>query len=156
MRRKDREVTDVQQIVDIMKRCEVLHIALNNGEYPYVLPLNFGMEPDGMTLYVHGATEGQKYTVMQNDNRASFVMECTAGLEFDENAHECSMNYESVIGRGYLEEVLDEGEKHRALDCIIRHYRPEGFAYNPHTARVTRVLRLRVTERTAKRRKKMF
>ena len=42
MRRKDREVTDFQTMVDIMSRCRVCRLALNDGEVPYLLPVNFG------------------------------------------------------------------------------------------------------------------
>ena len=52
MRRTDREVTDPAEITEMMTRCEVLHLALNTDTVPYILPVNFGMEPDGMTLYM--------------------------------------------------------------------------------------------------------
>ena len=50
MRRTDREVTNPAEIAEMMTRCEVLHLALNTDTVPYILPVNFGMEPDGMTL----------------------------------------------------------------------------------------------------------
>ena len=67
MRRKDREVTDFQTMVDIMSRCRVCRLALNDGEVPYLLPVNFGMEVQGgtVTLYFHGAAEGRKYELMR-------------------------------------------------------------------------------------------
>ena len=64
MRRKDRAVTSPSEIVEIMSRCEVLHLAIAAQPAPYLLPVNFGMEPDGMTLYVHGAMEGTKYDLL--------------------------------------------------------------------------------------------
>lgn len=80
MRRTDREVTDPAEITEMMTRCEVLHLALNTDTVPYILPVNFGMEPDGMTLYIHGAWEGTKYTLIEKDNCASFELDCTHGL----------------------------------------------------------------------------
>ena len=59
MRRTDREVTDAATISAIMARCKVVRLAMNTDGAPYILPLNFGMEPDGMTIYVHGAMEGE-------------------------------------------------------------------------------------------------
>lgn len=156
MRRKDREITDPAQIADIMSRCEVLHIAMNGTVVPYLLPVNFGMEPDGLTLYIHGAASGHKYDVMARDNRVSFEMECTNGLVLDEDNHACTMNYESVIGRGVLEEVTEESEKIRALDRIMAQYHAEAFAYSHAPVSFTRILRLRVSERTAKRRRKIL
>ena len=64
MRRNDRAVTDPTEIAEIMSRCEVLHLAIAAQPAPYLLPVNFGMEPDGMTLYVHGAMDGTKYALL--------------------------------------------------------------------------------------------
>ena len=75
MRRTDREVTKPAEITEMMTRCEVLHLALNTDTVPYILPVNFGMEPDGMTLYIHGAREGTKYALIEKDNRASFELD---------------------------------------------------------------------------------
>ena len=47
MRRKDREITEFAEIKNIFDKAKVLRIALNNGEYPYILPVNFGYETDG-------------------------------------------------------------------------------------------------------------
>lgn len=44
MRRSDREVKEFEDIVAIMGKCDVCRIALNNNGYPYILPLNFGMD----------------------------------------------------------------------------------------------------------------
>lgn len=156
MRRKDREVKDAAEIVQIMSRCEVLRLALNGGQVPYLLPVNFGMEPDGMTLYIHGAGKGTKYDLIAKDNRASFEMDCTHGLVLEEQGHECTMNYESVIGWGYLDELTDYEEKLHALMRIMAQYHSEEFPFNPAPIPYTRILRLRVQERTAKRRQKQL
>lgn len=46
MRRKDREITDFDEMINIMKKCDACTIALNDEEtgFPYIVPLNFGME----------------------------------------------------------------------------------------------------------------
>ena len=151
MRRTDREVTDPAEIAEMMTRCEVLHLALNTDTVPYILPVNFGMEPDGMMLYIHGAWEGTKYALIEKDNRAGFELDCTHGLVLENGM--CSINYESVIGWGYLEDVTEPEEKRRALDLIMKQYRGEDFPYSTAVIPKTRVLRLRVQARTAKRRR---
>ena len=80
MRRNDREITEFSEMTDVMKRCDVCRLALNDEDgYPYLLPLNFGMEEtDGrVTLYFHGAKEGKKYDLIRKDVRASFEMDCS-------------------------------------------------------------------------------
>ena len=61
MRRKDREITDKQDILEVMRKCDVCRIALHDGDYPYIVPLNFGLqvENDMPVLYFHGALEGK-------------------------------------------------------------------------------------------------
>lgn len=156
MRRADREVTDAHEIAQIMCRCEVLRLAINTDTVPYILPVNFGMEPDGMTLYIHGAESGTKYELLSRDNRVSFELDCTQGLVLEEEKHNCTMNYESVIGWGYMDELTDEGEKRHALVRIMAQYRSEDFPFDDRVIPRTRILRLRVAERTAKRRKKVL
>lgn len=156
MRRANREVTDPNEIVGIMSRCEVLHLAMHDDPVPYILPVNFGMEPDGMTLYIHGAMEGTKYDLIARDDRVSFEMDCNHGLVLDEKSGNCSMNYESVIGWGHMDELTGEAEKRHALDRIMAQYREAGFPYSPAAIPRTRILRLTVVQRTAKRRKKLF
>ena len=74
MRRKDREVTDPGRIVAMMENCQVLHLAIQDEPAPYLLPVNFGMEPDGMTLYIHGALQGKKYEE-QYEKVSRYVLE---------------------------------------------------------------------------------
>lgn len=155
MRRKDREVTIPSEIADIMSRCEILRLALNTETVPYILPVNFGMEPDGMTLYIHGAVSGTKYEIIARDNRASFEMDCCTELVLNEADHECSMTYESVIGWGYLEEVTEPDAKRHAIGRLMAQYHAEGFPYSEAPLPRTRIFKLNVEERTAKRRRKM-
>ena len=44
MRRSDREIKDFGKIVEIIKKCDVCRIAMNDGDFPYIVPLNFGTE----------------------------------------------------------------------------------------------------------------
>ena len=72
MRRSDREVTEFTDIVSIIEKCDVCRLALNDENYPYILPLNFGMnitEENVLELYFHGATEGTKLDLIAKDNR---------------------------------------------------------------------------------------
>ena len=98
---------------------------------------------------------GTKYDVSARDNRAAFEMDCTHGLVLEEKDHNCSTNYESVIGWGYLEELTEEADKRHALNRLMAQYHAEEFPYSEKTIPRTRILRLRSQERTAKRRRKM-
>ena len=154
MRRTDREITDHAEILSIMEKCQVCRLALHNGAYPYILPVNFGMEEkDGqLVLYFHGAAEGTKYDLMRADPRASFEMDCETILCSSRKQGNCTMSYSSVIGRGTLS-FLDGEEKVHALDVLTAHYHPEGFIYDASVIPYTTVYQLTVESMTAKHRR---
>lgn len=151
MRRSDREITDRNEILQVMERCDVCRLALNDGEYPYILPLNFGMEQAGeqIILYFHGATEGKKLDLIARDPRASFEMDCGHILHYDKERGYCTMGYQSVIGHGRLELVPD-AEKARALGLLMAHYHGGAAPFSPAAIPRTTVLRLRVEEISGK------
>lgn len=155
MRRSDREIKDFAQMVQIMEKCDVCRLALNDEGYPYILPLNFGMRvrEGTVTLYFHGASEGKKLELMARDNRAAFEMDCSHRLVLDEEHGNCTMEYESVIGRGTLEIVPDE-EKYSALCCLMEHYGRGSFPFAEAVVPRTAVFCLRVSEMTGKTRRK--
>ena len=67
MRRKDREITDINEIVKIVSDCDVLHLGMSDNGIPYVVPVNFGFTCEGreLTFYVHCATSGKKIDILK-------------------------------------------------------------------------------------------
>lgn len=113
MRRSDREIRDFDEILEVMKKCDVCRIAMQGDEYPYVIPLNFGMAVDGqqVVLYFHGAQTGMKYELLSKNNKVCFEMDCGHMLFTDMEKGNCTMCYESVIGYGAVEDVPEEEKK---------------------------------------------
>jgi len=151
MRRSDREITDRNEILGVMEKCDVCRIALNNNGYPYILPLNFGIciKEDKIELYFHGAMEGTKYDLIEKDNRASFEMDCGHKLVTEAGCGSCTMNYESVIGQGHIE-MLSDDEKYDALCILMKHYHQEDFPFNKLVMPHTKVFKLVVKNVTGK------
>lgn len=153
MRRKDREITDFDEILSVMQKCDVCRLALHDEPYPYILPLNFGMEVEGeqITLYFHGANAGKKYELLARNPHVGFEMDCGHELVLDEEKGNCTMAYESVMGTGIVEIVPDAG-KEAALRRLMAHYRAADFPYNPKMVPATTILKLTVNSVTAKHR----
>ena len=154
MIRKDREIADRAEQLAIMEACDVCRVCLNGDDgYPYVVPLNFGVEVEGdeVCLYFHSALRGRKLELIARDPRATFEMDCDHELIFYDERMSCTMGYRSVIGRGTIE-MVPEGEKTHGLDILMRHYHAEDFPYNPRTVPATCVWRLRVERMWGKRR----
>ena len=153
MRKSDREIKSKEEIIDIIKRCDVIRLAFNNGDYPYILPLNFGFEVknDKVIFYLHSALEGTKVDIMKKDKRASFEMDTKHELQYYEERGYCTMSYESIIGRGRIR-ILPEDEKMNALKKLMGHYhKSEDTYFNPAAMSRTLVYSLEVEEMTAKR-----
>ena len=155
MRRKEREVTDESRIKEIILACGTCRVALNTGEAPYIVPLSFGYEENGglRTLYFHGAKEGTKHTLIQQNNKVSFEMDCSHRL-IPPAGDECcsaSMAYESVIGQGEIT-LLSGEEKLHGLSVIADHYQIESRQFHPGLMADTAVYCIRSSACTAKRR----
>jgi nitroimidazol reductase NimA-like FMN-containing flavoprotein (pyridoxamine 5'-phosphate oxidase superfamily) len=159
MRRQDREITGFDNIIKIMKACKVCHVAFFDDQYPYVVPLTFGMEVkdnNEVNLYFHGAKVGRKHDLIKKNDKVGFVMENTHGIVTGPQvgACECTMEFECVMGTGIIEYVSEE-EKVAALQTMLRQYDvQEGRNYHFHHEVVPKihVLRLRVHSLSAKKR----
>lgn len=149
MRRKDREVKDLDGIFDIVRRCNVVHLGMVDNGKPYVVALNFGYEREGdvLILYLHCAMEGRKIDILLNNPNVYFQMDCVN--EFIEGTSErpCSYcwRYDSVMGCGQVEFVEDIQKKTHALNRLIQHVgkTDEIFSFPPASFARTRVLRIR-------------
>jgi nitroimidazol reductase NimA-like FMN-containing flavoprotein (pyridoxamine 5'-phosphate oxidase superfamily) len=124
MRRTDRLVTDRAAIDDVLRRADVLHLAMAGEGGPYVVPVNFGY--DGERIWIHCAEEGHKLDLLAADPRVCFEacvdVRIVPGKECGWGAR-----FRSVIGFGAAVQVDDPAEKSHGLAAIIEHYsgRPE-------------------------------
>ena len=101
MRRKDREITDIETIRSILDKAKVLHLAMIDGDRPYVVPLHYGytLQEGRLTLYLHSAKEGRKLDVLRKNDRVAFVLETDVSLiSGGELACKYGSAYASVMG----------------------------------------------------------
>lgn len=153
MRRKDREVTALADILAIMDRCDAVCVAFA-GETPYVVPMSFGFacEEGRVRLYLHCAGEGEKLVRMEQNPRAAFTMYTDAQITDGPTACSYSTTYASVCGSGVLRRL--EGEEKRAgLTALMAHYEPgRTFAFEEKMLHAVTVLCLEAEQVTGKRR----
>lgn len=126
MRRKDREITDFTEIQQIVTDCEVLRIAIQTEEYPYIVPVNFGFEWEGtdLILYIHGARQGTKLSLLDRNNKVGIEMDTDHETVIDDAKEETSYSYvyRSIVGHGDAELVTELTAKRHALTKIVEHY----------------------------------
>jgi nitroimidazol reductase NimA-like FMN-containing flavoprotein (pyridoxamine 5'-phosphate oxidase superfamily) len=156
MERKDREVKNLEEILKIMKKCDVCSLALFDEQYPYIVPLNFGISYDGtnIILYFHGANRGKKLSLIQRNNHVSFAMTTSHNLIAGKAACDYTMEYESVVGSGKIE-MLDESQKIDALSNIMKNYSENDvFEFDEKYLQAVAVYKLTVQHITGKRLKR--
>ncbi len=156
MRRKDREITDIKEILEILEKAQVCSLGLCDGATPYVVPLNYGYDfaQGQLTLYFHGASQGRKLDLMRQNPQVAFAIHCDHQLVTAETTCGWGYGYRSLLGEGTLSPVTQPTDKAAALDRIMAHYSPEHQPhYQPEVLEKTTVLALKVNTFTAKGRK---
>lgn len=154
MRRKEREVTDIEKIDQIISGCDCCRIALCNGtDAPYIVPVSFGFErtAEGCFFYFHGARTGRKLELMERNPNVGFELDSDHQILRGEKACDYSTHFRSVIGTGKLARISSYAGKVHALNCIMQHYEPQkNWSYDGKTIQATEVLSLCVAELSCK------
>jgi hypothetical protein len=149
VRRKEKQITEQDQIDDIIKQARVCRLGLSDNGQPYVVPLNFGYDPP--FLYFHGADRGRKLDILAANPRVCF--------EFDElikiNKHTLACNwgasFTSIIGEGTARVLADQKEKIKGLNCIMAQYSSCTHEFDPQDLAQTAVIEVNISKMTAKR-----
>ncbi|AEF84599.1 5-nitroimidazole antibiotic resistance protein [Treponema primitia ZAS-2] len=156
MRRSDREITDVEEKLKILRKNKVFRLGMAEQNQPYIVPLNFGFEFDGglLTLYFHGAREGKKADILARNSQVCFEMDGEHSLVTGEEAAAYSFAYESIIGFGTAELLTKDEEKIRGLDALMKHQTGEDreWHYTESQLKAVAVYRIRVSSFSGKRR----
>lgn len=153
MRRKDREVTDFEEMIRMIDECEIIRLGLADGDYPYIVPMNFAYEvkEKQVYFYAHGAMAGRRYEMLRKNPHCSFEMDIPIKMDCLVEKKDVTMRYKSVMGKATAQ-FLEGEEKQHAIDDIImaRHEETRNFEYNQGTVAHTAVIKFTVTEMTAK------
>lgn len=131
MRRKDREISNIDELKSIIEKCKVCHLAMVDKGSPYVVPLNFGytMDESSLTLFFHSAKEGRKIEILKENNAVCFEMVCEGKLGHVENPCNSGYTFESVHGFGQVEFIEDVNKKCEALTLIVSQQTNQDFIF---------------------------
>lgn len=154
MRRKDREITSQDEILKILKKCKVCRIAMVDGNRPYVLPMNFGaeLENDKIVVYLHGATEGKKLQILQQNANVCFEVDCEHHLTEASEPCGYGYNFASVIGKGTAEILTDPTEKAKGLTVLMAHQTGKEFFFTAPQTNAVCVIKIVLDKISGKRR----
>lgn len=155
MRRKERLVTDFNALISIIKKCEVLRLGLSDGDYPYIVPVNFSFEADETTkqidFYIHGAIAGRKYDLLTKSKKCSFEMDTFIELDYLYENHDITTRYESIYGIAEVEEIpMEQKEKIMQDKFLSRWEEASKFPWNKEALSRTTMYKISVKEITGK------
>jgi nitroimidazol reductase NimA-like FMN-containing flavoprotein (pyridoxamine 5'-phosphate oxidase superfamily) len=148
MRRKDREITGRREIDEVIKKSTVMHLAMADGNVPYVVPLSFGY--DGRNIYFHSAKEGLKLDFIRKNPEVCFAFSADVAYKMDKLSCKSTVSFKSVIGRGKCSFLEDTKEKKEGLDIIMKQYSGEVPQYDPVMLEKTTVVKIEVKELSGK------
>lgn len=149
MRRTDKEITDRQQIDEIIRGSLVCRVAMAKDNAPYVVPMSFGY--DSAAIYLHTAPEGKKIEYFEANPRVCFEFERNVELRRDPQvACKWSFNFESVIGYGTVSELVEPTQKEHALNEIMRQYSGKTWPFESASVVKVRVWKIAINSMTGK------
>ena len=154
MTKRERQITDPQQIQHILDTAKVLHLGLCADNEPYVVPMNYGytFEGEKLVLYLHSAVQGKKLDMIRANPKVFFELECD--LQPFEGRLPCQYGcaYSSVMGRGEARLVDDVEEKKTAMSILMKTQTGKDFSFEDRLVSIVSVIRIDVSEYTAKHR----
>lgn len=154
--RREREVTDIPEILKILDKSKIVHIGLVDGDEPYVVPMNYGYtyENEKLTLYLHCATEGKKLDVIRKNPKIFFSIECDIEPFSGQVACQYGTSYSSVMGKGTAFIKEDPQDKMKYLSLFMKTQTGLDFEFNERLVSAVTIIKIDVTEFTAKHRPK--
>ncbi len=160
IRRRDRAVTDIKQIMKIVDDAKILHLGLIDESFPYIVPLHYGYEyeadKDQFIFYMHGAKVGHKIDlIMESPN---VCIELETDIELDPAGDiPCKYGsfYSSVIGKGIATIVENLEEKKHGLNLLMKNQTGRCFEFTDQMVGSVAVIKVQASEYTAKARIKM-
>jgi len=145
MRKSDREITDLTQINAIIEQMDAIRIGFFDGDEVYIVPLSFGYaEENGRyTFYMHGAKAGRKADLVKQCAKAGFELDKALEVKTDPEPCDHTVQYNSIIGHGSIDEVTDPQEKIAALNAIMKQNTGKGdWAFPEKMVAATFVMKL--------------
>ena len=132
MRRKDKEIIDINDKISIIQKCKVCRLGLSENNKPYIIPLNYGysFENDKLTLFFHSADEGRKIEIIKSNNQVCFEIDCDTKLIEAENPCKYGYAFRSIIGFGKIIFLENINEKIYGLNMIMKQQTENDTNYN--------------------------
>jgi uncharacterized protein len=152
LRRSDKEITNQEEVEEILSNALVGRLGTCLNNIPYITPVNFVYDKD--KIYIHSALEGRKIeNIRSNPNICFEIDEVMSIIPGKQRPCASTTEYKSIIIFGDIKIVTDIEEKTLALNKLIEKYAPQSPRLSLSSGAIVRrtgVLAIEVKEITAK------
>jgi len=154
MTKREFKITDEQALRRILDTAKVLRLGISVDNEPYIYPMNYGytLENGTLKLYLHSAVSGKKLELLRQNPSVCFQLDCD-NIPFEGKvACQYGLSYQSISGRARAVLVESVEEKMEAMSILMKTQTGGDFSFNERLVSIVAVIRLDVTEYTAKHR----
>jgi len=149
MRRKEREITDLKEIEEIITNNIICRIAFSDGKMPYIVAMNYGYQKN--KIFLHSAKEGKKNKIIKDNNQVCFEITDSIEIIKSENACDFETKYRSVIGFGEIKIINDMERKKEALQVIMyQHTKNKEWNFSEEMISKINVLKIEIKSLSGK------
>ncbi|MHA2021337.1 MAG: pyridoxamine 5'-phosphate oxidase family protein [Candidatus Thorarchaeota archaeon] len=121
IRRKEKAITDSDEMIVILKQAKYITVAMSFEDEPYLATLSHGFDIESNCIYFHCAQEGKKIDILKKNNRV-----WGQALKDDGYATgNCDHLYATTQFKGRVTFITDDEEKRQALKVMIQQLEDE-------------------------------
>ena len=133
MKRRDRELTELEEFRYVLDHSDVVHIAMHDGDGLYLL-------------------EGKKWDLIRENDQVAVEIDCDHALIEGKVPCQYGYGYASILGSGRMEILDSPEEKAEAMAVLMKTMTGKDFSFNEKLVSIVTVARIAVDSYTGKRR----
>ena len=115
---RDREIKDITELYDSVKKGKYAILALCKNNEPYIVTLSYGFDAENKILYFHCAEQGMKLDFIRENNNVCLTIIDDQGYI----KNRCDHAYKTIIIRGRILLIKKKEEKTKAIKILLSHY----------------------------------
>jgi nitroimidazol reductase NimA-like FMN-containing flavoprotein (pyridoxamine 5'-phosphate oxidase superfamily) len=115
MRNKDKEITERDEMIEIIQSQKIVTIAMSKDNEPYLVTVNYAFDREQSCFYFHCGYAGKKIDFLESNPMVW-------GQVLDDRNYkqgECNHKYQTVQFLGEVSFMRDREEKLSALNMLI-------------------------------------
>jgi nitroimidazol reductase NimA-like FMN-containing flavoprotein (pyridoxamine 5'-phosphate oxidase superfamily) len=139
-----------EEIEKIIRKCKTCYLAMSDGGFPYVLPMNFAL--DGETVILHTAQSGRMWETLKKNPNVCINWTLGEEIKWQDVRVGCSYRVQSksVLAEGKVEIATDFDEKTRCLEILMGQYSSREFKFSKPAVENVGVIKVAIVKISAK------